>query len=202
LVHQKGKERPIYDFKDNSTTEEPNFIIHWNSHYRKPNEINLKLVRSIGLSNITLIDHKGFPTKYDNIQSVMEKYYEHMISHYEKVRQYRIRVEEEREKDISYRMKFIVHVLKGDIKIIKVKEEVVKEKMKTYNIPFEYYDKSKSRDFSEESLNKYNQLLKEAREKAVNARNTKAQDIWLGKLDILEKELRKRYKFKKFDMRK
>ena len=99
-------------------------------------------------------------------------------------------------------MKFIVHVLKGDIKIIKVKEEVVKEKMKTYNIPFEYYDKSKSRDFSEESLNKYNQLLKEAREKAVNARNTKAQDIWLGKLDILEKELRKRYKFKKFDMRK
>lgn len=202
LVQQKGKERPIYDFKDNSTTEEANFVIHWNSHYRTPNELNLKLIRSIGLSNITLIDHRGFPSKYASIQEVMEKYYDHMIEHYETVRKHRIKLEEARERDISFRMKFIVHVLKGDIKIIKVKEEEVKEKMKAYDIPFEYYDKSKSRDFSEESLAKYKTQLEEARARAQAARQTRAQDIWLGKLDILEKELRKRYKYKKFDMRK
>ena len=202
LVQQKGKERPIYDFKDNSTTEEANFEIHWNSHYRKPNEVNLKLVRSIGLSNITLIDHNGFPTKYNTIQEVMEKYYKHMIDHYEKIRANRIKIEENREQDISYRMKFIKLVLKGDIKIIKVKEEEVKENMKIFEIPFEYYDKSKSRDFSLESLAKYEVQLEEARERAEAARKTRAHHIWLTKLDILEKELRKRYKYKKFDMRK
>jgi len=202
LVQQKGKDRPIYDFKDNSTTEEARFEIHWNSNWRTPNEMNLKLIRSIGLSNITLIDHYGFPKKYSCVQEVMEKYYDHMIDHYETVRNNRIKNEEDREKDISYRMKFIIHVLQGDIKIIKVKEDLVKEKMKEFNIPYEYYDKSKSRDFSEESLAKYKQQLEEARARAQTARGTRAQDIWLGKLDILDKELRKRYKFKKFDMRK
>jgi DNA topoisomerase-2 len=202
LVQQKGENRPIFDFKDNSTTEEAKFEIHWNSRYKPPNEANLKLIRSIGISNITLIDHHGFPIRFNNIQDVMERYYILMLEHYEKIRLNRIKIEEEKERDLSFRMKFIIHVLKGDIKIIKIKEEEVKKKMEEFSIPFEYYDKSKSRDFSQESLEKYKKQLEEAREKAKLAKETTSQQIWLEKLDILEKELRKRYKGKRFDMKK
>ena len=38
----------------------------------------LRLTRSFGISNITLIDHKGFPTQFDKIYEVMDCYYEHI----------------------------------------------------------------------------------------------------------------------------
>ena len=202
LVQQKGPKRAIYDFKDNSTTETPNFEIHWNNNYRQPDEVSLRLIRSFGLSNITLINHYGFPRRYNDVQEVMEKYYEHMLEHYNLVREARIKIEEEKVIDITYKMKFIVHVLKKDIVILKVKEEIVKAKMEELEIPFEYYDKSKSRDFSEESLEKYNKQLEDCKARAKLARETTAQKIWLAKLDTLEKELLKRFKNKRFDMRK
>ena len=202
LVHQKGKERPIYDFKDNSTTEVPHFEIHWNSNYKTPNHLNLRLTRSFGLSNITLIDHRGFPSKYASVEEVMEKYFKHMLTHYNEVKNNRIRIEEERVIDITYRMKFIINVLNKNIPIIKVKEDLVRDKMKEFEIPFEYYDKSRSRDFSEESLEKYKIQMSEAKAREKLARETTAEKIWLLKLEILEKELRKRYKNKHFNMKK
>lgn len=199
LVQQKGKERPIYDFKDNSTTEKPYFEIHWNSNYRTPNEANLRLMRSFGISNITLIDHRGFPTRYSDIQEVMEKYYVHMIAHYEAVRKNRINIEENKVTDLSFKMKFIQHVLKNEIKIIKIKEDIIRAKMEELKIPFEYYEKSKSRDFSEESLVKYQKQLEEAKGRAQLAKDTSANKIWIGKLEVLEKEILKRKKGKNFN---
>lgn len=202
LVQQKGNNRPIFDFKDNSTTESANFEIHWNNNYKNPNEISLRLIRSFGLSNITLIDHRGFPTRFGDIQEVMEKYYVHMLEHYNQVRNRRIKIEEDRVIDITYRMKFISLVLKKEIIIMKAKEDYIRDKMKEFEIPFEYYDKSKSRDFSEESLEKYERQMAECKDRAQLAKDTTAEKIWLDKLDILEKELRKRFKNKRFDMRK
>ena len=191
LIQDRSK--PIWDFKDNSTTEKAEFIIHWNKDYRTPNHRTLKLTRSFGLTNITLIDHKGFPTRYNCVQEVMEVYYKHMINHYNDVRNHRINAEEKRMKDITYKMKFIVHVLKGEIVIIKTKEEEIQKKMEEYEIPFEYYDKSKGRDFSVESVEKYKSQLEDSKVRLQVAKDTTAEKIWLEKLDTLEKELRKRY---------
>ena len=189
----QDKRKPIFDFKDNSTTEKPEFIIHWNTSYRTPNHKSLRLERSMSLTNITLIDHKGFPERYECIQHVMERYFEHMIGHYNDVRNHRISCEEKKMTDVSFKMKFIIHVLKGDIVIIKVKEDVIREKMEEFEIPFEYYEKSKSRDFSMESVAKCQDLLEESKAKLELARKTTAEEIWMGKLATLEKELKKRY---------
>lgn len=202
LIHGKHKIKPIFDFKDHSTTENVDFEIHWNKNYKTPNHANLRLVRSFGISNITLIDHKGFPKRYSTIQDVMERYYEHMISHYKDVRDNRIKIDEDRERDISYKMKFIIHVLKKDILIIKIKEDVIKEKMDEYEIPFEYYEKSKSRDFSEESVLKCKSQLEETRGRLKVTKETRPEDIWLEKLYILKKEFTKRYSKGVFNMKK
>lgn len=194
IVHIKGAKRPIYDFKDNSTTEKPNFVVHWNSNYCQPNHANLHLIKSFGMSNITLIDHEGFPKKFEDIQQVMEQYYKHMIEHYTLVRDKRISSEENKYRDTSFKIKFISLVLKGDIVIMKAKEEDVKEKMEEHKIPFEYYDKSKSRDFSQESLEKHKKNLLECKERLDCAKKVVPQNIWINDLDVLEKELKKRFK--------
>jgi len=198
LVHIKGSKRPVYDFKDNSTTEKPKFVIHWNSNYTQPNHRSLHLVKSFGMSNITLIDHKGFPKKFDDIQSVMQEYYQNMLLHYKLVRDNRIANEEEKFKDISYKIKFITLVLKNEITIMKVKEEYISTKMKEHEIPFEYYEKSKSRDFSIESLEKHKKNLQECKERLEYSKKVVPENIWLDDLEVLEKELKKRFKNGKF----
>ena len=183
----------IFDFKDNSTTENPHFEIHWNKNWRNPTYQSLRLVRSMGISNITLIDNKGFPKQFTTIDEVLETYFNHMISHYKDVRSHRIEVEEKKVKDISFKMKFVIHVLKKDIIIMKEKEENIKEKMKEYEIPFDYYEKCKAKDFSQESVEKWQNQLKETKLRLAEAEKLTAEGIWKEKLDILEKELRKRY---------
>lgn len=194
IIHVKGKKRPIYDFKDNSTTEKPNFVIHWNSDYCQPNHRNLHLVKSFGMSNITLIDHCGFPKKFTNISEVLEQYYKLMIAHYKLVRDTRVSSEKNKLRDTSFKIKFISLVLKNEITIMKVKEDEVKEKMEHHGIPFEYYEKSKSRDFSVESLEKYKKNLEECKTRLQVAEKVQSRDIWLSDLAVLEKELKKRYK--------
>ena len=201
LVQQKGKNKLVYDFKDNSTTEKAVFEIHWNAKAKTPNLQNLRLVRSFGLSNITLIDHRGFPSRFESVSEVMEKYYVHMISHYGDVRNSRIKKEELRVKDLTYKIKFISSVLKGIIILLKVEEDTIKAKMEELEIPFDYYDKSKSRDFSKESLEKYKNYITEAQARLKLAQETSAEKIWLDKLDALEVELRKRYRGKSFNMK-
>ena len=202
LIHGKHKVKPIYDFKDHSTTEKVDFEIHWNNSYKTPNHMSLKLARSFGISNITLIDHEGFPSRYNTIQEVMEKYYEHMISHYKDVQNNRIKIEEEKLVDITYKMKFIIHVLKKDIEIIKVKEEIIEQKMKEFEIPFEYYEKSKGRDFSIESVEKYKVQIGEAQARLDIAKNTSPGEIWINKLETLKKEFSKRLTKGVFNMKK
>jgi len=194
MVHVKGSRRPVYDFKDNSTTDRPKFVIHWNSNYAQPNHRSLHLVKSFGLSNITLIDHKGFPKKFDEIQTVLHQYYDNMLDHYKLVRSKRIETEEDKFTDTSYKIKFISLVLNNEIVIMKVKEEEVKTKMEQHQIPFDYYDKSKSRDFSVESLEKHKKNLEECKARLETSKKLVAQDIWINDLEILEKELKKRYK--------
>lgn len=198
LVHIKGSKRPVYDFKDNSTTERPKFVIHWNSDYAQPNHRSLHLIKSFGMSNITLIDHKGFPKKYDDIEQVMHEYFDNMLNHYTVVRDKRITNEEEKFRDTSYKIKFISLVLNKEIVIMKVKEDDIKAKMEEHQIPFEYYDKSKSRDFSVESLEKHKKNLQECKERLELAKKVVPQDIWINDLEVLEKELKKRFKNGKF----
>ena len=136
----------------------------------------------------------GFPRQYSTIQEVMEKYYVHMIEHYKKVVKRRIDIENDRVTDITYKMKFIIHVLREDIKIIKVKEEIIEEKMKEYDIPFEYYEKSKGKDFSVESYERYKKILGETKDKLKAAEDLTPEGIWIEKLKVLRIEIKKRFK--------
>lgn len=200
LVQSKSKH--IFDFKDNSTTEKASFTIHWNNSYKVPNHKSLKLIRSFGISNITLIDHNGFPTQYKNMQEVMEKYYIHMIEHYNQLIQRRIDIQKQKVTDITYKMKFIIHVLREEIKIIKVKEDIISEKMKELDIPFEYYEKSKGKDFSIESYERYRKSLEETKTTLKETEELTPEKVWLEKLNILRVEIKKRFKKGVLDMKK
>lgn len=191
------KHRPIYNCKDNSTTDRADFTIEWNSKWKPATEANLRLIKSIGMSNITLIDHNGFPTKYDNVEAVLEKYYSHMIKHYEEVRKARIVKEEKNMIDIDYKMKLIeLCAVKKVIKYQNVKVADIKKQLEEHKIPYSYFDKTKLTDLSEEDIEKYKNKIQEAKDRLEIAQKTTAAQIWISKLKIFKEQIAKRRKGK------
>lgn len=196
-------ERAIIDYDNKSTTTKINIFIKWNKNYPiKPDYVSLGLISGFGLSNITLIDHKGFPSKFDSIQEIMERYYIHMIEHFEDIRKNRIKLVEDVIIDINFILQYIKAINDKKIEIMDVKEDYVKEKMEELKIPFKYYDIVKIRDLSVESPDKYNKKLEEAKNKLEEVKKVSAKDIWLGKLEIFKKELLKRKSGKFFNFNK
>ena len=116
-----------------------------------------------------------------------------MMQHYEEIREHRIQNEKNKVTDLSFKMKFIQLVLDDVIQLIKVSESEIAELLDAHEIPFEYYEKSKSRDFSVESLERYKKQVAEAKHRLNVAEKTTASDIWIGKLNALEKEIAKHY---------
>lgn len=195
------KHRPIYDFEDNSTTERADFTIQWNSKWKQPTEANLKLIKSIGMSNITLIDHNGFPRKYENVEAVMECYFKHMIKHYEDVRKARIAREERNLTEIDYKMKLIILcAVKKVIKYQNVKTEEIKKQLEEHKIPYEYFEKSKLTDLTEEDIEKYRQKMEEAKARLELAQKTTSAEIWISKLKIFKEQIVKRKKGKIYNL--
>lgn len=191
-----NKTRTILDCTNNSTPDGCDITIHWNKNCpKKPSYANLNLYRSYGISNITAIDKNGYPTIYKDTCDLLENYYNLMIPHFEKLKQVKLDKFKEEIEDLTYRIKFNKLVRSGEIIIVKkegVPEDEIKVKMKEHSIPFKYYNLVKAREFSKESVEKYEDMIKELLEKFRIESEKTPQTIWKEKL-ITFKEILMKY---------
>jgi hypothetical protein len=82
------------------------------------------------MTNITMIDEHGYPTRFDNTTQVMEIYYRKMIALYTSVKDNRIKELKAKMEDLTYRIRFIKAVLEGVIKINQRKKaEIICKKL-------------------------------------------------------------------------
>ena len=200
VINDKGKKKL---FSDKNNKSKPNSIeidLVWKSKEVQPTVHNLRLVKSFGLSNITLINHDGFPKKYKNSTKVLKTYFKHMISHYADLKAHRLNVEEEKIKMASYKTRYIQGRLDGEIRVKNMDEEEIREQLEKINVPFEIYSNMKERDLSKQSLEKWKKEIAQAEARLEEVKKQTPESIWLEKLDKLEKALLKRYKDGKLDM--
>jgi len=200
LILEKGKDKLVSYVRDRSTPNKINIEIHWKSKEISPDINSLKLTRSFGLSNITLIDDYGFPKKYKDTEEVMETFFQNMIEHYTSLRDFRIKVEQDKIQYASYKTRYIQAVLDGEIKIVKEDEEKIKEVLEKINVPWKIYDEAKQRDLSKQSLERWKKEMKQAEARLEEAKKDTPQKIWLEKLEKLEIALEKRWDGTEFNM--
>jgi len=200
IIHEKGKKRLITDKRDKSLPNTVDIEIKWKSKEIDPTPLNLHLTRTYSLSNIVFIDHNGFPKKYADVKAVVSVYYYHMIEHYTELRLHRISEAEKRIEYASWKQRFIQAVLDKEIVLVKADEEKMKEQLEKIGVPWKIYDDSKSRDFSIQSLQKWEKEINNCKDRIENAKKSTPQSIWLEKLDALEHVLTKRWDGVKFDM--
>jgi DNA topoisomerase-2 len=139
------KDKVIHSFKDNSTNDVPLFVINKFKHIDGVSHKTLRLIRSFGMENITLIDHKGFPKVYNDVHEVIDCYFAQMIEVYGQLQAKMIEEATADYAQCAWKREMIVRVVSGDILLFDNKrsrdEEDVYRQMDIYNIPHDVFDK-------------------------------------------------------------
>jgi DNA topoisomerase-2 len=159
-------------------------------------EKTLKLYTSFSTNNMHLFDHEEKLSKYNSETEIIDKYYPIRMLFYEKRKKYIIELLQKELKLLSNKAKYILEVLEGTIELRnKKKTDIIDtlEKKKFDKIDsdseYKYLLKMSMDSVSQENVNK---LLKdkEVKEKELDfATNQSIEDMWLGELEELEKQL-------------
>lgn len=189
------KEKIIADFNNKSNENSVNFFIKgWNPKAGGAvNFKNLHLEHSLPLTNITLIDENGYPTKYKNTNDVLEVYAKRMLDLYGKVKENRIRVLKEKIEDLNYRIRFISLVLDGKIVVFKRAKKDVLADMAAQKppIPERYFTSVKLYECTKEELDASRDEITKYNKDYESTLKLTSEQLWLGQLENLESYLKK-----------
>lgn len=190
------KTKVISDFRDKSTTEVPYFEIKGYNLKGNPDpEIakNIHLEKSATLNNITLIDHEGYPTKYNNLCIVLEIYAQRMISLYEKVKNSRLETLRSKMEDLKFKIQFIQAVIDDKIKIVKrPKKDILADMGKQKPaIPERYLKSVRAEEFSNDEVEDSKKEYAKLEELHKKTLELEPEGIWLERLKDLEAYLKK-----------
>ncbi len=202
-VTKVNDEKLILDYRDNSTTEKPNFTIKGvyvptESAYKYNMYKILQLERPFSLTNLVMIDENGYPQKFKDTTEILEKYYTRMIGLYEKVKQQRLIDIRNKMEDLIYRIHFITAVVNNKIVVSKRKRVDIIADMKAYSpsIPEKYLDLVKISELTEEEVQKSYEEHSKLEELYKKTMLLTAQQLWIEKLTALEEYLKKNEKSK------
>ena len=149
----------------------------------------LKLEHSLSLNNLTMINTNGIPEKFKNTNEILECYYGKMIELYEQVKKNRLSNIQHDMNDASYKIHFIRGVISKIIPLLNEKRENVYAAMKAHkpSIPIEYLKKVGSEDYTQERIIELQEEYNRLSELKTKTEKLTPQQMWLEKLDNLEK---------------
>lgn len=152
----------------------------------------LKLTKSFGLTNMYLIDDKGFPIYFNNVEEVMEVYYKNMIKIYKKLIKNKIEVATDELNKLEYHFKLISLINNGSIQIVNVTKKMLSEQMEKYNIPIEYIKNIKAWDTTSECIDETSNKIEKQKELIEEIKLTKPEELWREKLVVLKNLLERK----------
>jgi len=177
-------EKKITKYVSNSVADIVYFEIH--GFKETPNYVNLKLKRTIGMSNMVLLDEDDHPVRFDTVYDMLEKFYLWRLPIYEKRKAYMLGKLQE---DIDYmkdKVRFIQAVIDKQIKVRNVKKQSVYDIMATMNINKKIYDTTALTNLSQDDIIKLNYQILKKEEEIIDLLNTSVKDIWAMELQQLK----------------
>jgi DNA topoisomerase-2 len=149
----------------------------------------LKLYKTIKVSNLTLYNSDGKLHSYENIEEILEEFYNFRLEEYEKRR---LNLIDELEKDKIYynsQIKFIELVINNN-KIFQMEEDKIIEYLKTNNIKkhkdsYDYVLTMSFKQLGKNNLEKINKTVKDINLKLKELNNKTKKDLWLNDINII-----------------
>ena len=162
-----------------------------------PNHRTLRLQRSIGMSNMVLLDDDNRPRRYDTSEEILETFYQRRLPIYQKRKDYILSKFKEEIVELQHKIRFIRAIITGEIVVIKGKKPIIREQMDKLGIPRELLETTKIVNCTEEEITELTQTIatKEAQYLVLEA--TTPNQMWLKDLDELEAAYCKIYGIKR-----
>ena len=159
-------------------------------------EFKLISPRAVSTNNMHLFDRDGKIKKYKNVQEIMGDFYVARLECYDLRRKQRLSALEKEVAFLDSRIKFILSVIDGDLKILDCKHDEIINYLSNnqyvkHEGKFDYLIKMPIQNLTHE---KKVELLKELDKKEVEYNRYKAmtsKELWKNDLDELKKELKK-----------
>jgi DNA topoisomerase-2 len=195
-LEQLLKDKMIKDFRRNGTTEEPRFTIK--GYQSGKTTITYKmflLERYLSMSNFTLIDMNGYPTKFENTNQILEVYYKRMIELYDRVRQTRLINIKNEVDDLTFRIRFIQAIVDKKLIVMDRKKADILKDMAAMKpaIPEKYLNSVKIHELTKEDIEEMTQKRTKLYDLYATTEKLTSEQLWIEKLDALETYLRKNH---------
>lgn len=185
--------KKIKTFREQSLTNSAYFEI---TGFENPSIKSLKLQKSFGLTNMTLIDENEKPVTYDNTDLILETFYLRRLAYYQKRKDYilgKIKVDVDK---LTERIRFIMAVKQKHIRPDEWTKKATHEVMTKMNFDHKLLKEVTLADCTEEDVLDLQNRIKRLNEEYESILATDIKTIWLRELDEFDTEYCKRNKIK------
>jgi DNA topoisomerase-2 len=153
----------------------------------------LKLYNTNAITNMHLFDANDKLKKYDNVESIIDDYYDVRLEMYEKRKSYIIFNLEKELLILNNKVKYIQEILDSTIDLRRKKNseifKVLEEKnYNKINDDYNYLIKMPMDSVNDENVNKLNNEYLKKSSELENIKNTTIYQMWLNELEMLEIE--------------
>jgi len=162
-----------------------------------PNYRNLKLQRTMGMSNMVLLDDDNRPVRYDTAYDILEAFYSRRLPFYAKRKEYIIQHLADEIQTLTHKITFIQAIINKQIRIINKRKATVYAAMDELGIPHQIYDKSMAHHLSEDDIAVFNQEIRNKEAERDFIIQTTPEQMWLRELAELEEAYRSVYNIPK-----
>ena len=199
----------LKSFESHYTAKNVKFILHFAPGARALNndskfEINFKLVstKNLSINNMHLYSDKGAIKKYVNTQSIVKEWSKVRIKKYFERKTFQVKKLEKDYNILSAKIRFIIDVIEGKIKIMNIKLNVIADRLTELNYP--KINTNENNDNDTEDIKGYNYLIKmpisqltmdrkiilekevlDLKNKLNKLKSTNIETIWLNELNEL-----------------
>lgn len=211
LMDNKKKDKTyIRDYTDMSTEVDIDFTIEFypnclNTLMSQSTDISgnttsvseleklLKLYTTHSNTNMHLFDHQEHLRKYNNINEIIEEYYQVRLDFYEKRKKHQIDSIEKELVKLSNKAKYINYTLEGKIDLRRKNKDAINKLLTDFKFDsiedtFNYLIKMPMDSVSEEEVKKLMKQESDKEQELFILINTTIQEMWLNELDTLKKE--------------
>jgi len=153
----------------------------------------LKLATTVSTTNMHMFDHEVKLHKYREVQEIIDGFYDVRLDMYGKRKAYLLKDLEKKLVKLSNRAKYIMANLDGSVDLRRKSSEEVTRLLleKGFQVldgDFKYLIKMPMDSVTQENVEKILKEKDEAEEELSALRALTLEKMWLGELDILEKE--------------
>lgn len=189
------EEKKITGFRDLSIDNKVYFEIY--GFQDTINYRTLRLKRTMGMSNMVLLDEINRPVRYDTSFDILESFYTRRLPVYQKRKDYVIQNLTNEITTMNHKIRFIQAVINKEILIINRKKATIYEALDNLGIPHEIYDKSMNHHLSEDDIQDLINKIAEKEALRLSIQQTTLEQMWIKELDEFEEVYRSVYNLKK-----